>query len=179
MTITDLDFAVLYWIQEHLRCDFLDQIMPFITHLGSAGLIWICITLIFLCMKKYRHCGILLTAGLLAGLIVTNILLKNLVARERPCWIDPDIAMLIAVPQDFSFPSGHTTSSVIAAMLIFHEYRKLGIIAWILALLIIFSRMYLFVHFPTDILCGGIIGVIIAILIPRLIQNKQTQIKPA
>ena len=169
--ITDFDFRILYWIQEHIRNDVLDSIMPYITYLGSAGIFWILTALVMICMKRYRKCGIMMIAGMLAGLLITNIILKNTVARDRPCWIDTDISMLIAIPKDFSFPSGHTTASVISAMIIFHEDKKIGTVAWILAVLIIFSRMYLFVHFPTDILCGAVIGGGIGYLTPILMQK--------
>ncbi len=100
-------------------------------------------------------------AGMLTGLIIGNLILKNLVARERPCWIDSDILMLISIPEDYSFPSGHTLASTISAVILMQEDKKLGIPAVILAVLIAFSRMYLFVHFPTDILGGLLLGLVI------------------
>lgn len=100
-------------------------------------------------------------AGMLTGLIIGNFILKNFVARERPCWIDTEVFMLIPVPHDYSFPSGHTLASTISAVILMQESKKFGIPACILAALIAFSRMYLFVHFPTDILGGLILGLII------------------
>ena len=100
-------------------------------------------------------------AGMLIGLIIGNLLLKNLIARERPCWIDSEISMLIAIPKDYSFPSGHTLSSTISAVVLMRERKYFGIPAIILAILIAFSRMYLFVHFPTDILGGMLLGILI------------------
>ena len=100
-------------------------------------------------------------AGMLTGLIIGNLILKNLVARERPCWIDSDILMLISIPEDYSFPSGHTLASTISTVILMQEDKKLGIPAVILAVLIAFSRMYLFVHFPTDILGGLLLGLVI------------------
>ncbi|MBE6877364.1 MAG: phosphatase PAP2 family protein [Ruminococcus sp.] len=135
--------------------------MPVITHLGSAGIIWILWAFVLICIRKYRICGIKMLAGMFTGLIIGNFILKNLVARDRPCWIDTDILMLISVPQDYSFPSGHTLASTISAVILMQEDKKLGIPAVILAVLIAFSRMYLFVHFPTDILGGLILGLII------------------
>jgi len=175
--ITDLDFQILYWIQEHLRNGVFDAVMPYITHLGSAGIIWIVTAFIMITSRKYRNTGIMILIGMFLGLIVTNFLLKNVVARERPCWIDTEISMLIAIPKDFSFPSGHTTSSVIASMMIFHGDKKSGVIAWIVAVLIIFSRMYLFVHFPTDILCGAVIGVVIGMITPGLTEKIMQRIQ--
>ncbi len=148
-------------MQEHLRCSFLDAVMPVITHAGSAGIIWILWAFILIFIKKYRTCGIKMLAGMLTGLIIGNLILKNLVARERPCWIDSDILMLISIPEDYSFPSGHTLASTISAVILMQEDKKLGIPAVILAVLIAFSRMYLFVHFPTDILGGLLLGLVI------------------
>ena len=156
-----IDFKILYLIQEYCRCSFLDAVMPVITHAGSAGIIWIlwAFTLIFI--RKYRTCGLKMLAGMLTGLIIGNFILKNLIARERPCWIDSDMLMLIRIPKDYSFPSGHTLASTISAVILMQENKKLGIPAIILAVLIAFSRMYLFVHFPTDILGGLFLGLLI------------------
>ena len=166
-----IDFQILYFIQEHLHCTVLDAIMPVITYSGSAGIIWIAWAFVLIFIKKYRVCGIKMLSGMLIGLIIGNFILKNLVARERPCWIDTDVLMLIPVPHDYSFPSGHTTSSVISAVVLMQEHKKLGIPAIILASLIAFSRMYLFVHFPTDILGGLMLGLIIGFSINPLLDK--------
>ena len=97
------------------------------------------------------------------GVIIGNGILKNLVRRSRPCWIDTTIPLLIANPTDFSFPSGHTLASFEAAVMIFLHNKKFGIPALLLAMLIGFSRLYLFVHFPTDVLGGAILGTIISV----------------
>ncbi|MEE5993932.1 MAG: phosphatase PAP2 family protein [Oscillospiraceae bacterium] len=170
-TITKIDFQILYWIQEHCKCRFLDAVMPFITHLGSYGIFWIMLGFALILTQKYRKCGINMLSGMLIGLIIGNMILKNAILRERPCWIDETIPMLIAIPKDYSFPSGHTTSSVIASLVIFHEDKKLGTIALILTCMIAFSRMYLFVHFPTDILAGAILGATIGIITPIFIEK--------
>ena len=151
----------MYLIQEYLKNDILDAVMPVITRMGSAGIIWILWAFVLICIRKYRTCGIKMLAGMLTGLIIGNLILKNLVARDRPCWIDTDVLMLIAVPEDYSFPSGHTLASVISSVILMQENKKSGIPAVILAVLIAFSRMYLFVHFPTDILGGLVLGLII------------------
>lgn len=160
--ITNIDFSILDFIQNHLRNGALDWLMPKISVLGNAGIIWIIISIILLSIKKYRKCGITLVIGLLLGLLIGNIILKPIVARPRPCWINSDIALLISSPKDFSFPSGHTLSSFIAAIILFKEDKKFGYAAMILAIIIAFSRMYLYVHFPSDILVGVILAIIIA-----------------
>lgn len=159
--ITDVDFKILDFIQEHFSCDFLNFLMPKITFLGNGGLIWIVMAIIMLFFKKYRKTGITLGTGLLEGVIVGNVLLKNLIARERPCWINETVNILISIPQDYSFPSGHTLSSFIVATIIMHHDKRMGIAAYVLAYMIAFSRLYLYVHFPSDVLAGVLIGIII------------------
>lgn len=161
--ITQIDFSILYFIQDNLKCGFLDFLMPCITMLGNAGIIWIIAAVLFLIFKKTRQNGIAMAAALLIGLLIGNLIIKNLVARDRPCWIDESVALLIAVPKDFSFPSGHTMHSFAAAVVIFHQDKRWGAGALAIAALIGFSRLYLFVHFPTDVLGGCIIGIILGI----------------
>ena len=159
--ITQIDFTILYWIQNTFRCAFLDFLMPKVTLLGNAGLIWLLIAAVLLFQKKYRRTGILLLAGLLAGVLIGNAALKNLVARARPCWIDTTVQMLVSVPKDFSFPSGHTLSSVIAATILTGSDRHFGFFAIPVAVLIALSRLYLFVHFPSDVLAAALLGLLI------------------
>lgn len=132
--------------------------MVFISSLGNAGLLWIILALVFICTKKYRRFGATMLLALLLGLIIGNGALKNIVARERPCWINETVELLIAVPKDYSFPSGHTLASFGAATALFWNKKTWGAAAYALAALIAFSRMYLYVHFPTDILCGILLG---------------------
>lgn len=129
--------------------------MPRITVLGNAGIIWIIIGVAMLISKKYRKYGVLVLAGLLIGLIIGNGIVKNVVQRARPCWIDTNFKMLIAIPKDYSFPSGHTQASCIATTIITLTNKKFGWVVIPLTILIAFSRMYLYVHFPTDILGGS------------------------
>ncbi|GAA0695106.1 phosphatase PAP2 family protein [Clostridium cadaveris] len=166
--ITNIDFSILDFIQNHLRNGVLDWLMTKISMLGNAGVIWIVISIVLLSIKKYRKCGITLVIGLLLGLLIGNIILKPLVARPRPCWINSDIALLIASPKDFSFPSGHTLSSFIAAIILLKEDKKFGYVAMILAILIAFSRMYLYVHFPSDILAGVVLAILIGFVAIRI-----------
>ena len=166
--ITNIDFSILDFIQNHLRNGVLDWLMTKISMLGNAGVIWIVISIVLLSIKKYRKCGISLVIGLLLGLLIGNIILKPLVARPRPCWINSDIALLIASPKDFSFPSGHTLSSFIAAIILLKEDKKFGYVAMILAILIAFSRMYLYVHFPSDILSGVVLAILIGFAAIRI-----------
>ena len=169
--IQELDFAILGWIQLNLRCEWLDWLMPKVTLFGELGLFWIAVTIVLLLAKQHRRCGAMLACGLTAGLIVGNGLMKHLVARARPCWIDPSVNMLVAVPTDFSFPSGHTLACFIAATVLLRYDRRLGIPALCIAVAVAFSRLYLYVHFPTDVLCGAALGVVIGCAVTYLFER--------
>ena len=158
--ITQLDFSILYRIQDVFRCPALDFLMPKITFLGNAGLIWLLSAGILLLLPKYRRAGILLLAGLAAGVLLGNIIMKPLFARPRPCWLE-SVPLLISDPTDFSFPSGHTLSPVIGAFMLTAANRKFGLAAIPLAVLIGFSRLYLYVHFPSDVLASVVIGMLL------------------
>ena len=151
-----LDWTILHEIRAFLTCPLLDMLMPKITMLGNSGAVWILAAGGLLCTKKYRKYGIILLAGLAMGVLVGNVFLKHLIARPRPCWLDQSVPLLIAVPNDYSFPSGHTLASVIGATILTAADRRFGIIA--IPLAIAFSRLYLYVHFPSDILGAVILG---------------------
>lgn len=157
--LTQLDFNILHFIHDNISCGFMDFIMPKITFLAEGGILWLLAAVIMLFFRKYRRGSIAIAGGIVGCLLVGNLVLKHLVARSRPCWIETDFPMLIAVPKDFSFPSGHSMVSFAAAVVIFHYNRKLGTVALVLAALIAFSRLYLFVHFPSDVLVGTLIGI--------------------
>jgi len=167
-TILNIDNGILDFIQTYMRTDFLDKLFPYITYLGSGGLLWIVTALVLLIKRKYRKHGIVLSMSLIMCLIIGNIMLKPLIARIRPCDVNEAIQLLIKRPTDFSFPSGHTLSGVASTVVIFHMNRKIGIVAMILAILVAFSRLYLYVHYPSDILGGIIIGILIGGLAIRL-----------
>lgn len=157
-----MEMSILYAIQ-NMRTEFLDTVMVFVSRLGNKGIIWIIIGLIMACFKKYRKAGIAIIVALIFCLITGNGILKNIVGRSRPCWIDNSVNLLIDIPKDYSFPSGHTFSSFASAICITYFHKKEGVAAFILASLIAFSRLYLFVHYPTDILGGIGLGFIAAI----------------
>lgn len=156
-----MDFNILYFIDK-LHNGVLDKIMIFFTSLGDAGIFWIILALILIGFKKTRKCGILILISLFIGVILGNGIIKNLIQRQRPCWIDNTIELLIKNPSDYSFPSGHTLASFEAAVMIYLHNKKWGMAALILALTIAFSRLYLFVHFPSDVLAGALLGTCIS-----------------
>ena len=155
----NFDWTILHWIQNTLVCPAMDFLMPKITLLGNGGAVWILAAVDLLATKKYRKYGAFLLAGLAIGVLIGNLTLKPLIALPRPCWLDESVQLLIANLTDYSFPSGHTLSSVIGATVLTKANRKFGLAAMPLAALIAFSRLYLYVHFPTDILAAAVLGV--------------------
>ena len=160
--IQEIDWGILHWIRETLQCGTLDFLMPKLTALGNGGAVWVVAAAALTVSKKYRRYGIAMFAALAAGVLVGNVCLKNLVARPRPCWLE-NVPLLIANPTDYSFPSGHTLSSVIGAAILTKANRKFGFVAIPLAALIAFSRLYLYVHFPSDVLASVVLGTAIGI----------------
>lgn len=169
--ITQIDFSILDWIQQNLRCEFLDNIMVFLSLIGEGGLVWFLIAVPMLFFKKTRVCGVVMILSMGVSLLAGEFLLKNLFGRVRPCNINIDIEMLVARPKSFSFPSGHTSSSFAAATTVFLCNKKCGVLTLILAALIGFSRLYNYVHFPTDVLCGMLFGILISLLCYHIVKR--------
>ncbi len=157
-----IDFLILDFIQNYIKTPVFDFLMPWISWLGNGGLIWIIAAVVLLAIPKYRRGGVALSVGLLLCLIIGNLTLKPLVARVRPFDMIEGIELLIKAPTDFSFPSGHTLSSAIAAAVLTMTDKRFGYGAIPLACLIAFSRMYLYVHYPSDILGAVVIAAIIS-----------------
>ena len=160
--------------------------MPKFTLTASGGVIWIVICLFMISNKKYRKAGILAMIGMVLGLIIGNGILKNIVMRTRP-YEFRNITLLIKKPWDYSFPSGHTLASFISAFIISFYHRKLSFLVYPLAIAIAFSRMYLYVHFPSDILASIVLAFLICLFVvkkvspwydkyyPRIIKKKNKQ----
>ncbi len=156
-----MDAEILLWIQEHLRSDMLMPVMQFLTHLGDTAFIWIGMAAVFFLFKKARTTGLQMLAALLGSLVINNMILKNLAARVRPYETVEGLRLLIEKQPDWSFPSGHAASSFAAAAVIWLNYGKNGRAALVLAGLIAFSRLYVGVHYPTDVLFGAADGMLI------------------
>lgn len=150
------DKACLDYIQT-LRAETPDALMAFVTFLGDAGLLWIVWAGVLCLFPKSRKTGLLMLAALAVTFVVSTLGLKNLFERPRPCVSFPK-EMFYACPAGFSFPSGHTVSSFAASGVLFFRREKGRIAALIAACLIAFSRMYLYVHFPSDVLAGALLG---------------------
>ncbi|MDO4459839.1 MAG: phosphatase PAP2 family protein [Clostridia bacterium] len=158
------DFTILDNLQR-LRSPVMDNIMCFITHLADKGILFIALAVVLYYMPKTRKTGKYMAVALLISVLLCNLVLKNAVARLRPFEINSAVDVLISKPHDYSFPSGHTSASFAAAMALYLSGRKkCAIPAFALASLIGFSRMYLYVHFPTDVLGGAVTGILSAVL---------------
>lgn len=164
------ELNILDWFQT-LHTPVLDKFMTSVTKLGNAGIFWIILMVLFLLIPKMRKTGVVMAAALIIDLLLCNVLLKNLVARTRPYDVNTGIQLLVAKLRDYSFPSGHTAASFAsAAALYFAGEKKLWKPALVLACLIAVSRLYLYVHYPTDVLGGVVIGIIAGYLGYRLVK---------
>lgn len=158
-TIYELDLSILYLIAENLRSDVLTAVMTVFTYAGNGGAVWIAIALAMLFSKRHRKLGIAMAIGLVICLLLGNLGLKPLIARDRPFIADPSLQTLIPYPSGYSFPSGHTFSSFVSATVIWRYSKKAAWIAVPTAVIIAFSRLYFCVHFPTDVLAGAVLGI--------------------
>ena len=179
-TLLNIDGGLLLLIQEYARTPLLDKIMIFITSLGNGGMIWIAATILLLIPKKTRKVGIMSGVALLGSLIINNHIIKNIVQRPRPFVTFTDLQILIPTPSEFSFPSGHTASSFAAAGVFYSNLpKKFGVPAVILAGLIGLSRLYVGVHYPTDVIAGIVMGILLSFMAERLVNFVSKKLKSA
>ena len=177
--LLEKDGQLLLWLKETFSHPVLDESMTFISSLGNKGMIWIAIGVLLLLFglknKKWRNGGFLVLFSLAANFLACNVILKPLVDRTRPYDV-LDYTPLIPPVGDPSFPSGHTSASFAAATAIYFINKKWGIAAYILAAVMGFSRLYLGVHFPTDVLAGALVGTAAAMAIIRIFDEKQRKV---
>lgn len=162
LKLYSIDFKILDWIQSNCRCALLDSLMPAVTALGNGGAIWLLFSAVCLASAGYTRCGAAMLGVLMATVLIGNWGIKTLFARPRPCDLTEDPPRLIRRPRDPSFPSGHTMSSFAAAAVLMAANPRLGVWAYCLAGLIGFSRLYLYVHFPSDVAAGAVLGMLLA-----------------
>lgn len=167
--ILNFDLSVFRFVEDYIWNPVLDVIMPIITYLGEGGVVWIITALILLLTKKYRKCGVAMALGLIGSLVVVDWIIKPIVERPRPFNLEawegifnyPD---LVSKPSSWSFPSGHSSSSLAASVALLCTNKKFGIPAVILGVLIAFSRIYVHVHYPTDVIVGILVGAILGVV---------------
>lgn len=162
--MTSVDFMILDWVQAHLRCGVLDTIMPWITALGEYGALWMLLTAVFLIRKDTRRVGVMMAIALALDVVLCNGIIKPLAARPRPFTVRPGVELLIKAPWDYSFPSGHTAVSFAAAGAMWFAGQRGRTAALILAAVIGLSRIYLYVHYPSDVICGAALGLLCGFL---------------
>jgi len=157
----NVELAILDWIQAHLRCGLLDRLMPFVSGLSDHGEVWIVFAALLLLLRKQRRYGLSAACALTLDLAACNLILKPLIGRQRPFLLRPELPLLIHPPGDASFPSGHTAASFAVVFALRTAGSPLWVPALVLASLIAFSRLYLYVHWPSDILGGIVLGAVV------------------
>ena len=167
-----MELQILHAIQG-IHQDWLTPVMKFFTTIGEHGLVWIVIAIVLACIPKTRKCGLTMMIAMAVTYLVGNLFLKNVIARPRPCAVDTSVTLKIPFPSEYSFPSGHSSNGFAGAVTIFCYYRKAGILSLVMAALIAFSRLYFFVHYPTDILGGIVLGTLDALLAVYLVKRLE------
>lgn len=177
--LLEKDGLLLRWLMETFSHPVLDKIMIFISSLGNKGMIWIAIGVLFFLFgwknQQWRTRGLLVLFSLAANLLVCNTVLKPLVDRTRPYYV-LEYTPLIPPVGDPSFPSGHTAASFAAATAIYAINKKWGIAAYLFAAIMGFSRLYLGVHFPTDVLFGAMVGMAVAKIVVHIFRKRRKKI---
>lgn len=169
-----LDGAILLWLQEAVRSETLNPLISVYTRLGSGGALWVGLSLLMLCFKSTRRGGVTALGAMLLGLLCANILLKNLVARPRP-WLDvPGLLPLVDTPDPNSFPSGHTCAAFACATAWWRALprRWMRLTGLILAVCMGLSRLYVGVHYPSDVLGGAVVGTLCGLAAWRLLEKR-------
>jgi len=171
------ELAILNWIQQNIRGEWLDTIMPVFTQFNDNGEIWIAMTVILFLLKKHRQAGVSIGAGLLTNLILCNWTLKPLIGRIRPFMVNTAVELLVKAPSSASFPSGHTASSFAVVGALWAVKHPLWKPAAVVAALMAFSRLYLYVHWPTDILGGIVVGWLCGWFGAKLVQRGKAALE--
>ncbi len=168
------EFDILHAFQA-IHNPVLDAVSVFLNYAGDAGGLLLILAILFIFLKDKRP-GFTVMVALLLSLLFCNIILKNAFHRDRPCWIDPSVTLLVPSPKDFSFPSGHSSANFALAFAILHYYRRWGIFAVVMASIVALSRLYLFVHFPTDVLvgimCGVTAGLLSGVIVKKIYEKR-------
>lgn len=177
--IQTIDYEILSAIVQHVRSDLLTPVFLCITHLGDGGLLWLLTAALCLSRRATRPCGVAILLALVLGLFAGNLVIKNLVARPRPFQTYPELFHLID-QGGYSFPSAHAMSSFAAATVVFLFFRRRGqlwpgLVLLTMAALIAFSRLYVCVHYPSDVICGTLLGICLGCVAIALVRRFQSR----
>ncbi|MDP4091742.1 MAG: phosphatase PAP2 family protein [Bacillota bacterium] len=174
--LKSFDTNILNFLHNNLQSTFMDKLMSFMTFLGNGGLIWIIISVALIISKKYRKAGIMAAAALIIGTLLGEIILKNIIKRPRPYMDMPLLQIIIPKLSTYSFPSGHTVAAFAVAGVLAKTIHKSAVPVFLLASLIAFSRAYLMMHYPSDVVAGAILGLACSWVVLRLSKNKRFKI---
>lgn len=178
-TLMTIDFTILNWIQEHLRCGFLDAVSAMFAVVGHAGMLWIAACVVMLFFKKTRAAGVMGLVAMGVGYALGDFVIKPLVQRPRPFMTDSamnlfrDIELFAQKPNGYSFPSGHSCAAAAFETVMLVKARPVGLIVLLPVLMMLFSRLYNYVHFPSDVLCGALLGVLAAVAVMWLFRQTK------
>lgn len=174
--ITEIDVQIMLWIQENMRSEMMDTIMRFVTWIGDWMLLWSIILIVILVWKKQERSAKLITLSLALSFLFNQVVLKNIVRRHRPFVDHSTLQPLIEKPSSFSFPSSHSATSFAVASAIHWCKIKGYIFGYVLAILIAFSRVYLNVHYPSDILVGAVVGIVSTMIAERILKQVEARV---
>ena len=163
--INRFDNYILFIMTKYMQNKYLDRVMPIATKMGNLGAVWVMMALVLVLDKPYRMIGEVVILTLIVSTIVGEGIVKHIVARIRPCNQQNSLNLLIPKPMSYSFPSGHTLSSFAVAKVLSMYFIEYKLIFMAIASLIAVSRMYLYVHYPTDVIAGGILGILCSKLV--------------
>lgn len=166
-----IDADILYWIHASLSSGAMDAVMKAVTMSGNYAAVWLIVSAVLILRKPTRNAGTVMILALVAGHVLNDYVIKEIVARPRPFVEDPSIVLIIDPPGGYSFASGHTVKAFAAAFALFIYERKWGSVALCYAALMGFSRMYLCIHYPSDVVAGAFIGIFCALLVYYIMKN--------
>ena len=183
--LLSFDLAVFSWIQS-IQNAILTPVMCVISLLGTKGAVFFLLGFVLLCSRKWRKVGVAMLAALAITTVCNSVIIKELLARPRPFDLDYDwwqavyrYPGFVARPDSFSFPSGHTAAAFAAAAVLFCQSRKGGLLLGAFAFLMGFSRVYLEVHYCTDVLFGALFGVVYALIAVAIVKHYYPIVYPA
>lgn len=173
--VQELEFALLDLIQTYLKTDWLDTLVPAFTHLCDHGELWIALAVVLLLFRRTRPFGAAVALALVFDLVTCNWIMKPLFHRVRPYDVNTAVQLLVPRLGDFSFPSGHTACSFAAAGALRHSGSRWWWAALVVAVLMGLSRLYLYVHWPSDVLAGAIVGWLCGMAAAYLVKRKTSR----